>query len=376
MTTVLDCIERIPSCLNEIRNTYPERAKRISDYLAAQKIKRVERLIFIASGSSYNSAHAAKLFIKNQCGIEPEFKFPNIFLNYEAEAEFEGTDPSDGRAKNAALEGGNSAAAVYVVISQGGETKLVYRALEKIKAAGKPCIAITADENTSIARLADCHVTMGCGQEEFLYRTIGFSTSAAVCALLGLAAAVFNGSVTPEAEAAYLADFDRMRENLPAVERATEEWYRAHKFSLLRRNKMMMAGTGDLYPIVNEGDIKIMEMVPMMTRSFELEEFIHGPQNSFDDATLFLILHHKGEDDEKAEAIARFIKEQIGFGALVGEEPLDDRDLTIKPASRWFFGLEYVTVFQVLAYRMADDRGRDLSRGVNAVVSRYITKTL
>lgn len=361
MTTVLDCIERIPSCLHEIRSTYPERAERISEYLAEKGVKRVGKLVFIASGSSYNSAHTAKLFIKNQCGIEPELKFPNIFLNYEAEAE---------------LSEHGTAGTVYVVISQGGETKLVYRALEKIKAAGKPCIAITADENTSIAKLADCHLNMGCGQEEFLYRTIGFSTSAAVCALLGLAAAVHSGDVTKEAERAYLEDFGRMIENLPAVEQAAEEWYQAHKFSLLRRNKMMMAGTGDLYPIVNEGDIKVMEMVPMMTRSFELEEFIHGPQNSFDDATLFLILHHKGEDDEKAEAIARFIKEQIGFCALVGEEPLDGRDLKILPASRWFFGLEYVTVFQVLAYRMADDRGRDLHRGVNAVVSKYITKTL
>lgn len=237
-------------------------------------------------------------------------------------------------------------------------------------------MAITADAEASIARMAGFHLDMGCGQEEFMYRTIGFSTSAAVCWLLGLAAGVYNGEVTAEAEAGYLKDFDAMIQNLPAVEAATETWYQANKFSLLRRNKMMLAGTGDLYPIVNEGDIKVMEMVPMMTRSFELEEFIHGPQNSFDDATLFLILHHRGEDDEKAKAIARFIKEQIGFCALVGEEPLEERDLSISPASRWFFGLEYVTVFQVLAYRMADDRGRDLHRGVNAVVSHYITKTL
>ena len=88
------------------------------------------------------------------------------------------------------------------------------------------------------------------------------------------------------------------------------------------------------------------------------------------------VYKRQGEDDEKAKAIARFIKEQIGFCALVGEEPLEERDLSISPASRWFFGLEYVTVFQVLAYRMADDRGRDLHRGVNAVVSQYITKTL
>lgn len=363
MTTVLDCIKRIPLCLKEIRESYPKRAEAISAYLKERNMTQVDRIVFIASGSSYNSAHTAKLFIKNQCGIETELKYPNIFVNYEAEAELN----SQKRFRENTL---------YVVISQGGETKLAYMALEKLKAAQKTSIAITKDGNTPIAKLAGLHLDMGCGEEEFMYRTIGFSTSAATCWLLGLAAGVYNGQVNPLKEESFLADFEAMTGNLPKVRAAADLWYEAHKFSLLRRNKMMLAGTGDLYPIVNEGDIKIMEMVPMITRSFELEEFIHGPQNAFDDATLFLILHHKGEDDEKAISISRFLKEQIGFCALVGEAPLEDRDLSFTPASRYFFALEYVTVFQMLAYRMADGRGRDLSRGVNSVVSQYITKTL
>lgn len=363
MTTLLDCIERIPKCLREIRNKYPDSVTDISDYLIGKGIARVERLVFIASGSSYNSAHTARLFIKNRCGIEAELKYPNMFVHYEAEPELARVEEGPGEV-------------VYVVISQGGETKLVYRALEMIKAAGKPCIAITSDKNTSIAGLADFHLDMGCGQEEYQYRTIGFSASAAVCFLLGLAIGIYNGHVTDEKEEEYLLDFDTMVCSLPFIEQKVQAWYHSHRFSLLKRNNLLLAGAGDLYPIVNEGDIKMMEMVPMMTRSFELEEFIHGPQNAFDNSTLFFVLYRKGEDEEKAKSIARFIKERIGFCALVGEEALEERDMCIAPASRYFYGLEYVTVFQVLAYRMAVDRGRDLHRGVNAVVSQYITKTL
>lgn len=363
MVTMLDCIERIPLRLTEILGRYPEQAKRLAAYFGEKGIRKVGRLVFIASGSSYNSAHTAELFLKNRCKILTELKYPNIYVNYEADMELAGEESGCG-------------STVYVVISQGGETRLAYQALEKIKSAGKPCIAITADEGSSIARLADFYLEMGSGQEEFLYRTVGFSTSVAACWMLGIAAGVYNKAITPGQEEGYLEDFRCMARNLPEMERGAEDWYRKHKFSLLRRGRMMLAGTGDLYPIANEGDIKFMEMVPMMTRSFELEEFIHGPQNCFDGDTLFLILHHKGEDDEKAAAIARFIKEQIGFCAVVGEEPLDGRDLCITPASRFFFALEYVTVLQVLAYRMADGRGRDLTRGVNAVIGRYIKKTL
>lgn len=364
MTTVLDCIQRIPERLAEILRNYETHKEICKSYFKERRIERIRRFVFIANGSSYNSARAARLFLVNHCRIEAECKLSNMFVGYEAKTEL------------AAEHEAGSGQTVYVVISQGGETKLVYEALELILKAGSPCIAITWDGQTSIARRAEFHLDMGCKREEFLYRTIGFSASVATCCLLGLAAAAYNGTVTMEEEAGYLADLKAVIRNLPEVERLTACWYEAHRFSLLRRNKLMAAGAGNLYPIAEEADIKLMEMVPMMTRSFELEEFIHGPQNAFDPDTIYFLLHHKGEDDEKAKAIARFLKEQIGFCVLVGEEPLEERDLRLIPAGRYFFGLEYVTVFQVIAYRMAVDRGRDLHRGVNGGISKYVTKTL
>lgn len=361
MTTVLDCIERVPILLRRVKESYPERRKAVSAYLTSEKVTYVDKVIFIASGSSYNSAHMAKLFIKKYCHLQAELKYPNIFVKYEAELELD--SQTEGRE-------------VYVVISQGGETKLVYEALEKIKAANKPCIAITSDPNTSISRLAGLPVDMGCGQEEFLYRTIGFSTSTGVCCMLGMSIAAFNGTLDEEEQRKILDDYDIMTENLKEVEEQTKQWYERHKFSLLRKNTVMLAGTGDLYPTANEGDIKLMEMAPMVTRSFELEEFIHGPQNAFDGSMIFFLLHHRGEDDEKVRSIARFLKEKIGFCCVIGQEAGDGRDLPISSVSHYFFALEYVTVFQVLGYLIATDRGRDLHRGVNSVISDYIKKTL
>ena len=41
MTTVLDCIERIPKSLKGIRDSYPERTKNIADYLSGRGIKKI-----------------------------------------------------------------------------------------------------------------------------------------------------------------------------------------------------------------------------------------------------------------------------------------------------------------------------------------------
>lgn len=125
MTTVLDCIERVPILLRRVKESYPERRKAVSAYLTSEKVTYVDKVIFIASGSSYNSAHMAKLFIKKYCHLQAELKYPNIFVKYEAELELD--SQTEGRE-------------VYVVISQGGETRLVYEALEKSKLQTSPVL--------------------------------------------------------------------------------------------------------------------------------------------------------------------------------------------------------------------------------------------
>lgn len=351
MTTVLDCIERIPSKLNEMRQAKETRFQGLKEYIKDASIKEV---VFIASGSSYNSAFTTRSFFEH-LGFDVSYLFPNIFVNYHKALHKD---------------------ALYVVISQGGSTKLVFDALQKIKQAGCKNCSITADVTAPIAKEADVALEMGCGYEEFMYRTLGYSTTVATCFQLAMTLKEVNGELTKEELEAYDHDFEQMIQNLPAIKEQTLSWYQAHRFSLMHKDHMMFAGTNDLWPVCNEADIKIMEMVPMITRSFELEEFIHGPQNAFDNTTAYFIFARKGEDEEKANAIAQFLKHEIGFCSLVGNVGSDERDLYFDVSSQYFSALEYVTMAQVMAYKLADDHGRDLSRPVNAQVKNYITKTL
>ena len=351
MTTVFDCIERIPSKLTGMLENRESRFTNLKTYLDGQVIKKV---IFIASGSSYNSANTARYFFED-LGFQPQFIYPNIFVNYSGEL---------------------SQDALYVVISQGGTTKLVYEALRKIKKANCKNCSITAELDAPIAKEADVAIEMGCGYEEFLYRTLGYSTTVATCFQLALALKENNKEISESELTKYDKDFEQLISNLPYIKELTLDWYKQHRFSLMHKDQMMFAGTNDLWPVSNEADIKVMEMVPLITRSFELEEFIHGPQNAFDATSAFFIFGRKGEDDAKVEAIASFLKNEIGFCSVIGKLAKDKRDLYFEPASKYFDSLEYVTVAQVLAYKLADDHGRDLSRPVNAQVKKYITKTI
>lgn len=346
--TLMDCIERIPDKLRVIANR---------EFPAADMLKETEEIVIVASGSSYNGAFTAKLFLEKECGLRVTLVYPNMFVNYHTCI----------REKT-----------LYLFISQGGGTKLVYDALLLAKKAGCPTCAMTAKKECVIGEAADYFVDMGCGEEEYLYRTIGFSATVASTMMLGAAIALKKGTLSTAAFAEIQGDLCKAADNLEEIKNRTLDWYAANRFSLLRRNTMLISAAGDLWPIAQESDIKAMEMVPMMTKSYELEEFIHGPQNAFNDGMIFILYSKAGEDEEKVKKIAAFLKNEIGFCAVVGAaaKEEDKKDLYLPVKSRFFAPLEMITFMQVTAYKMADDRGRDLSKGVNSIIQKYIQKTI
>lgn len=349
--TFLDSIASIPPILESMVRSRSERMDSLMDVIAGCGHKRA---VFIGSGSSYNGALAAcPLF--DRLGIEAQPVFPNQFTSYATSFDRD---------------------ALYVVISQGGATRLVYEAVEKLHEAGCTVCSITADVESPIAAASDVAIEMGCGEERFLYRTVGVCTTILSCWQLAISMGIESGTVS-EAGASQMDD-----EILSVIGVMPERmdralaWYDRHRFSLMRADYLMCAGSDDLWAVAREADIKAMEMVPMVTRSFELEEIIHGPQNAFDASGAYLIFARKGADADKARAIATFLNEEIGFCALVGGVGTGSRDFVFEEASELFGALEHLTFAQVLAYRLADDHGRDLARRLNAGISAYISKEL
>lgn len=349
---LIECIERIPSLLNKLIDSEEANEQKLTEYFGNRKI---DEIVFIASGTSYNSANVTKYYAENNLGLKVRCIYPNEFVNYRTY-------------KNSSC--------LYVVISQGGITKLVYEALEIIKQWNYLNCSITEDLDSPIAKLADISLSMGSNNEEFMYRTIGYSTTVCNCFMLELILAKRNMTISAKKYQDELNDLRNASSNIKTIINISNTWYEDNKFSLLKRSKCILSGANYLYEVANEADIKLMEMVPMMTRSFELEELIHGPQNSFDDSTIFFILADRNFDIDKVRAIKNFIRNEIGYCAIVGDYQIDDRDLKIEYKSINFRPLELITCFQVISYHMATDKGRDLTRGVNANIQKYIKKTM
>lgn len=349
---LIECIHRIPSVLKNIA----ENQQDVFNHLQkALDLNSIDEIVFVGSGSSMNAAKVTRYFAYKVCKLSSRFFYPNEMKNYLF------------------YENPN---ALYVFVSQGGETKLVFESMLEAKRKGLFNVSLTESLDSDIARNASVALSMQCGHEEFLYRTIGYSATVAMCMQIEMAVAVAKCALKQNEAEIICKDLETAADNLPEIWKKTESWYLQNKFDLLRGDSYILAGAGYLHETANEGDIKLMEMLPTMTRSFELEELIHGPQNAFRESMVFFLLSDKNSDLVKVNAIDDFLNENIGFSARIGDVTGRPHDLTINYKSSNYKMLENVTVFQLLAYYMSKDKGRDLNRRINSSIDHYIKKTL
>lgn len=351
MTKLIDCIERIPETIENILRNQEENFRKINEYV---KDSEIDEIVFIASGSSYNSAFAAKTFIEKITGIRVSLIYPNNFIQY--------THIYNKKA-------------LYILISQGGGTKLVYEAILKLKEMGLKTVSMTSDLESKISSISDFKLDMGCGYEEIIFRTLGYSSSLLNNFLLGLNIAYVTKKITKVELEKYLENIKMIPNNLVEINKITEKWYLNNRKELLENKKVVIIGADDLWAIAQEADIKIIETATYMTKSIELEEAIHGPQNGYTKDMNIFILIDKDKDFERANAIAKFCKNEVGNCYLVGNYSIDDRDLYFESVGKDFKGLEYISPFQILCHLLVEDIGRDITKPIYTTLSKYISKT-
>ncbi|WP_339226814.1 SIS domain-containing protein [Oceanobacillus sp. FSL K6-2867] len=351
--SLMDTIERIPFQLKKIVENQDNISNNLESILEAHK--KLKRIVLVASGTSYNAAFTTKNFAENVIGFPVEIIYPNMFVQYY---NYDLLDEDN----------------LYIFISQGGKTKLVYEGLNLVKTKGYRTISLTEKLGTPIAQLADVSLEIGSEHEEYLYRTLGYSATCATLYWLFISISKIYSKVSDNEVEAYVQDYNLMVDNLFTVKQNTFKWYRENKFQLMRKSNFIFSGTNDLWPVAQEADIKFMEMLPIFTNSFELEELIHGPQNAFDTNIGYFILSRTNENYEKADKISNFINQEISKCYLIGDN--SKSDFNIAPKSKDFSSLEYITFFQVLAYLLATDKGRDLTKGIYPQVVNYINKSI
>lgn len=331
MVTMLDCIKRTPEKIREIVANADVNTDAMIRKLG-EDVKKLKKIIVIGSGSSNNGPVTAQLFMEKASGLEVQVYLPNDFRKKTVY-------PED---------------AVYVFVSQSGTSTLVEKEAAMAAEKGLHTVSVTEKEGNPLALLTESHVVMGCGYEEYGYRTVGVCCTIMTLQVIALRIGLERGYITVSEYQEYLRDALKAAENHPIIVEKALKWFDDNVETLKGCKCLLYYGAGALKGVAVEGALKLLETAKVYKSvGYEAEDGLHGPNLGMDKGDVIVSLNEGGMDDFYAVSVARFAKAELGGGFVVGANTLDETDLPFECASENFRAIEFAPVVQVIAYKLA-----------------------
>ena len=352
MITMLDCIRRSAPLTKEIVANAETRTDDLIKYLG-DIINKIDEIIICAAGSSNTAALTSCQFMEKVSGLQVHPYMANPFNKKEV------YNPN----------------ALYIFVSQTGTSTLVKEMVAKMNELGNLTVAITESETTPVAQVAQAHVDMGCGYEEYWYRTIGYVTSVVTLMVIALRIGLERGHISSSEFNGYLEEAVKAADNHPTVVDKTVEWFEANKEELLKAKSFIIYGSGPLYGVALEGALKTLETAKhFLAIGYEAEDGLHGPNLGYTEGDVVIALNDGVNDEWMAHSVVEFGKKELGQAYIFGEHPLDEKDLAFEVKGGAFRAVEFAPAVEILAYLLAVGHGtpvEDAEHAQEHISSKY-----
>lgn len=334
--TMMDYIKSCPQFIRDNVAHSAELTQPLVDEFISENYKNIW---IVASGSSANGALCARQFLRRCLRCEVKLVTPFQFISSEHDF-----TPSD----------------MLIVISQSGYSLNALEAMRLIRGQGRRCIGLTGDLDSELAKGCDIAVNYGVGRETVGYVTRGVTTLALFFMLFAVEAAEKLGlkttaeAVTLKQQLAETADFnDVMRQT-------AQQFLQKHYQGISGMTNAYVCGVGANMGTASEGALKLGETISIPTASYEIEEYIHGPNIQMTPRyTVFLI--DGGEGRSRIHELYEGTRIVTSNAYLITTDPsyIGDHVLTL-PCSLPddITPLCFLPFFQTVAYQIADDLNR------------------
>lgn len=325
------------------------------DGVDAERLRRAERIVFIACGTAYHASLLARRMIEREARIPVEC---------EIASEFRYRDPI------------LSERDVVVCVSQSGETADTLAALRLAKERGAYVVSIVNVVGSSVARESDAVIYTHAGPEIAVASTKAYTVQTAILSLFAVWLARLVGKCS-EARARELTE--ALTVGLPGAVReilAREEEIKALTAPLSDVSYLFYIGRCADADIAAEASLKLKEITYLHSEAYAAGELKHGTISLIEQGTPVIALSTEAELREKMIAN---VKEVAARGARVtafaagGETAhlaevsddlfvLPELDASVAPIAA-------VTVLQMFAYHAAVLRGCDVDQPRNLAKS-------
>lgn len=315
--------------------------------------KSIERIMFVACGTSFYAANVAKYLIEQTAHIPVEI---------DIASEFRYRKPII--PKNT----------MVVTVSQSGETADTLAAIRMAKEKGALTLSITNVLRSSIDREAHGHLYMNSGVEVGVASTKAFISTLAIANVLALQIAKSRGVLNKDQEQTLVKNLLSVPSQVEVV-LAFDKYFSEAAKKLKDFKGFLYLGRGVSFPIALEGALKLKELAYLHAEGYAAGEMKHGPLALIDSNMAIVVVAPSDDLIDKTisnlqEAKARGGKIiSIGTGENAALKSMSEYYLSL-PESNWMTNpIISVVPLQLMAYHMADSLGFDVDQPRNLAKS-------
>jgi len=321
--------------------------------LDPETLKKIDRILLIACGTSYHAALVGKFLIEDLCRIPVEADIGSEF-----------------RYRNPII-GEND---LLVAISQSGETADTLAALREGRRKGAKTLSICNVVESSLARDSDHVIYTHAGPEIGVASTKTFATQLITLFLLAVRIGRALGTLSAEDGKKLISELIRiphlMEETLKTSGHVAQI---ARKY--LQARDFLYLGRGINYPIALEGALKLKEISYIHAEGYPAGEMKHGPIALIDREMPVVVLATRNEVYDKVISNIEEVKAREGK-VIALASPSDqaivqkaDDVITIPETITPLTPILLTIPLQLLAYYMADLKGTDVDQPRNLAKS-------
>lgn len=321
--------------------------------LAWPGLLRARRIHIVACGTSWHAGLIGRHLIEGLARVPCEVDYAS---------EFRYRDP---------LIGPDD---VVLAISQSGETADTRAALELAREKGAGLVGVVNVAGSSISRLAGCGIYTRSGVEVGVASTKAFTGQVTALALIALGMARALGTLDRDALEELKAELDTIPDKIAEVLTDLGPTLAAADAHTEARDWLFL-GRGVSFPVALEGSLKLKEISYAHAEGYPAGEMKHGPIALVEPAcpTVFVLpsdRHYEKSLSNLQEVLAR--SGPVVAVVTRGNQELPpgvEHVIEVPPTHELFSPLLTVVPLQVLAHRVASNRGCNVDRPRNLAKS-------
>ena len=318
--------------------------------LTDEYLRNIDDIVICACGTSYHAALTASYLLERLAGTRTKVEIASEF-----------------RYRKPKLNKG----ALFIVISQSGETADTLEALKIAKQAGLKTLAICNVDNSSIVRLADNTLLTRAGIEKGVASTKAFATQIVTLWMLTLQIAQAKGTLgTDELEREISALL-----HIPQIlniDSGLQEKIRRLSKHYMHGHGFFFIGRDIFYPLALEGALKLKEISYLHAEGYPSGEMKHGPIALADEKLFTVALMPHTLLYEKTKSNVEELAARDAYILAISPEEFELSDDFIRtgshehPMSEFF---EMMIILQILALEISVRLGNNVDMPRNLAKS-------